>query len=429
MPRRAAIRRPVRQPDDNGAVTTSELDDAVVRTERWFISRGTPQFIDQYTATGDAFRRAVPVLTLVFLVEMLGAVNSEWSVPVNLAAAAGGLALLVAIWAGVNRLRHQPALARPHRVGPVELSVFVLGPAVVPLVFGGQGWSALGVAVVNLVVLGFVYLVTSYALVALTRWAAARTLQELGQVVGLLARALPLLLLFVTFLFINAEVWQVAAALDGPSLAVVVGLFVAIGTGFLLTRLPHEIGALARFERPADVTAACVDGPLAGTVGALSPDELAAPPLSRRQRGNVVLVVLFSQGVQVVLVSAIIGAFFVLFGLIVVPPDVIESWAGPAAVGDALASFEVGGRPVVLTATLLRVAGFLAAFSGLYFTVYAITDATYRREFFDQVVAEVREALGVRIVYLALLRRQTGRHGIDLEGPAQGGAPTPRRPG
>ena len=44
---------------------------------------------------------------------------------------------------------------------------------------------------------------------------------------------------------------------------------------------------------------------------------------------------------------------------------------------------------------------FLAAFSGLYFTVYAVTDETYRDQFFTQLKAELDRAMGVRTVYLA----------------------------
>jgi len=56
---------------------------------------------------------------------------------------------------------------------------------------------------------------------------------------------------------------------------------------------------------------------------------------------------------------------------------------------------------VVLTSELLQVAGFLTAFSGFYFTVYVLTDATYRKEFLDEVLVELRQAFAVRAVYLA----------------------------
>ena len=87
------------------------------------------------------------------------------------------------------------------------------------------------------------------------------------------------------------------------------------------------------------------------------------------------------------------------------PPEVIAAWtqADPKLLGTA---FGLLGRDVQLTQELLRVAGFLAAFSGLYFAVTAVTDSAYREEFFEEVVGEVREAFAVRAVYLELMDRQ-----------------------
>ena len=39
---------------------------------------------------------------------------------------------------------------------------------------------------------------------------------------------------------------------------------------------------------------------------------------------------------------------------------------------------------------LVQVSMFLASFSGLYFTVYAVTDETYRRQFFSAVHGRAR---------------------------------------
>ncbi|MGH9244048.1 MAG: hypothetical protein ACRD29_06980 [Acidimicrobiales bacterium] len=52
-------------------------------------------------------------------------------------------------------------------------------------------------------------------------------------------------------------------------------------------------------------------------------------------------------------------------------------------------------------AALLRVALSLAAYSCFYVTDYLITDQMYRAEFFDEVIAEVRQAMAVRAAYLA----------------------------
>jgi hypothetical protein len=51
---------------------------------------------------------------------------------------------------------------------------------------------------------------------------------------------------------------------------------------------------------------------------------------------------------------------------------------------------------------LIRVATFLAGFSGFYFTVVAITDELYRKEFFSVILAELQRAVAARVVYRRL---------------------------
>ena len=125
-------------------------------------------------------------------------------------------------------------------------------------------------------------------------------------------------------------------------------------------------------------------------------------PLSRRQQGNVLLVLLFSQAVQIVLVTVAIGAFFFAFGLVAIRPPVIDAWLGDIGT-DVIARFELAGHEFELTRALVHVTGFLAVLSGFYFTVYVITDATYREEFLSEILDEVRQSLAVRNAYLALL--------------------------
>ena len=66
---------------------------------------------------------------------------------------------------------------------------------------------------------------------AVVGWAARRTLRSLGLLFPLASRALPMLLLFITFLFINTEVWQVTSTLDGGVMWQAVLLFAGIGVG------------------------------------------------------------------------------------------------------------------------------------------------------------------------------------------------------
>jgi hypothetical protein len=65
---------------------------AVEEVERWFLSRGLPHFIEDYSASRDVFTRALPALILVLLLEMLGALNFAWPWWLNLVVGLGGSA-------------------------------------------------------------------------------------------------------------------------------------------------------------------------------------------------------------------------------------------------------------------------------------------------------------------------------------------------
>lgn len=383
-------------PADADAATISGV-------ERWFVDRGTPHLIEQYSATEDVLTRALPTLSLVFLLEFGSALNSHWRWWENVLAAIGGLALLLATYGAVNRLRGLPALHRPQRVGKTELATFVLVPAVVAAAFA-QPRQAVGVAVTNVVLLGLVYVVLSYGLVPLTRWAAARVFQQLGEVGGLLSRALPLLLVFVVFLFLTPEVWEVAGAMEWPVLVANLGLFVLLGVVFLLARLPTETAKLGDFDTIESLHELCGGTPaepLAARMDAL-PD---VQPLRLRQRGNLYLVVFVSQTIQIVLVTLTLTGFFVAFGLLAVRPEVQARWADDTRAVEPLWEFDLLGSPAMLTPALLRVAVFLGVFSGFYVAVYAVTDDTYREQFFDRVATELRQTFAVRAAYLQAIGR------------------------
>jgi len=135
---------------------------------------------------------------------------------------------------------------------------------------------------------------------------------------------------------------------------------------------------------------------------AVPPNQRAdTPPLSRRQWGNVALVFLFSQGLQVMLVSAMVFLFLFVFGVLVVTESVARGFV--EAQPNVLATFELWGRDLVITEELLRVTGFLTVFSGLYFSVTAVTDESYRKEFSGEFLEEMRRSRAVRAVYLAAL--------------------------
>jgi hypothetical protein len=369
--------------------------------ERWFVRRGLPHFIESYDAGTDIWTRSVPVLVFFYFLRGLNALKlRDWSLAQNLAALAGLVAVLVGTWVLANVVRSRPAFSVPRVIGPAELAVFLLGPAIVTASFGGQFADAVESLVEGGLVLVAIYVVTSYGLVATAWWAVGRIRDQLFALGQLLGRALPLLTLTVTFLFLTTESWQVAASLYGPSYWVFLAMFAVIGITFVVTRIPRDVRDLASFESWADV-APLLTGTPADGLGVPADGIPSVRSLRKRQWVNVGLVSLISQGVQVLLVMAVVFTFIVAFGVLAVGADLTESWAGSAP--HVLAHAHLGDRPLVLTEELLRVAGFLTAFTGLNFTVYLVTDQTYREEFRGDVVAEVRQAFAVRAAYLEAL--------------------------
>jgi hypothetical protein len=373
-----------------------------VDLDDWFLKRGLPHLIDDYSARTDVWTRAIPALVAFYVLGSLNALNADWTLGENVAALAGALALVVITWAVANRLRGRPAFSYPTELGPGELAVFLLVPPLIPLIFGQQWRSALAAFVAGLVVLGAIYVVTSYGLVSMTRWAAGRVAAQIGSLGPLASRALPTLLLIVIVLFLTAEVWQAMATLDGLPYPMVLGLIFTLGTSFVVARLPGELSDLTHFASWEEVHQLAARTPCDHTAGGAGEPTLV---LTRRQWLNVALVALFSQGVIITVVVLAAFAFFVLLGFLAIPAETIAAWT-TAEANVLLGPVHLTGRELVVTEELLRLSGFLAAFSGLTFTVSLVTDASYREEFREEVVGELRESLAAK-----LLSRITDRRG------------------
>jgi len=350
--------------------------DELAAYEQRFRRAGLPLFIQGFSASTDVFNRVVPLLALVFCAEMLGAIDLDWSLAANIAAALGGLAILLVAIGIANRLRGRPFRSVPRTVGRAELALFVLVPALLPLIFGGQFRSALVTAGVNLLLLGLVYAVVGYGLLAIVRWVFARLVSQLASALGLLAKAVPLLMIFALLSFTNQEMWQIFSTISTGQFWAILALFIVLGSAFLLVRIPREARSIEREAGEAHT------------------------PLDRRQRLNVGLVMFVSQAVQILIVSLAVGLFFVAFGLLAINEPLRIEWMGHA--GNELLAFDMLGERVELTSELLRVAAGLAAFSGFYFAIAMLTDSTYREEFLDELTTDMRETFRERAEYLGL---------------------------
>lgn len=322
----------------------------LLATERWFVRHGLPYFVpEEREAARSALhsRRTAVMLGVTVLVALAGGValaflvESAWMAPATLTQ----LVVLVVLAFGVTTLRARPILM----------------------------------------------------------WAVGRTLGSLRLLVPLVTRALPLLLLFVTFLFINAEVWELSATLDGGVLWLVVMLFGLFAVGFLLVRLPEELDRSDHAMDETGLVEACRGTPLEARARTMLAEDGKERVGSGRvvrgyEKANLVLVLMIAQIVQVLLLSLSVFGFFMVFGGLVMKEQVQQNWTGV----DSVESLHQVPGLTNLSLELFQVSVFLAAFSGLYFAVYAVTDEAYRDQFFTEVKRELDRAVAVRSVYLAL---------------------------
>lgn len=283
---------------------------------------------------------------------------------------------------------------RPRRTVPLVLVVALLAAGA----GGVLAWASgeFSAAPATLVSLGLVAILW-YALTALharqiVTWALGRTFSSLRTLLPMTTRALPLLLLAITFLFINTEVWQVGGNLAVGSLWLVVLLFALLAVAFLFVRLPEEVDRADDAVDDAFLLRACRGTPLEAPCRELVDDPGADPAahaeVTGYERWNLILVLMIVQVVQVLLLSISVFAFLMVFGSLIMSEPVMVAWQTDPEFTTSRA--------------LVQVSTFLAAFSGLYLTVSTVTDEAYRAQFFGSVTRELERAVGMRAVYLTL---------------------------
>ena len=231
------------------------------------------------------------------------------------------------------------------------------------------------------------------------RWALAHAWENRSLIGPLATRALPFLLLFITFLFINTEVWQVSSALPRPLLWACVGIFALLAVAFLAPSFASEIERVGVEVEGEQLAATCEGTPVASAAREILAEphlatEVAGIRLPKLQRRNLMLMLFIAQAIQMLSLVVIVFGFFVVFGSIAIRPSVIATWVG--------APPHYTGPLHLISDELFSVAVFLSAFAGLYFTVQAVIDQNYRREFFTRIQDDLQRAIGVRKVYVAL---------------------------
>ncbi len=359
--------------------------------ERWFVRQGLPHLVPGYGRPGVVLARSTPLLVLLYLAGTVVAVGSveHWADGVL------SVVVLLGAWVVTAVARGRGPFHLPRRLGRGELALFVFGPGLTDLIIHQDVALALGSAGVAVVLLGLVYTGTSYAVVPLVVWGVRRSIDLLPRVGTLLVRALPTVLFFSAVLFLTGEVWQVTGTLRGGPYVLTLLLLFGVGASFVLVRVRGDLAAVERFDSWDEVRVRLAGTPLEAAV--LPADGAPPPPaLGHRARANLGLASLFTQGVQITGVALGVFGFFVLFGFLTMPADKVQALAALDAGPTVLVTLRTQYATLAITPELLRVSGFLAAFSALYFTVSIVTDEAYRTTLRRELDDDLQRALAVR---------------------------------
>jgi hypothetical protein len=380
--------------------------------ERWFVRRGVPQFIEGYTTEQSLDTRAAPYIGGWISLWLLGywlnhpGITAPW----NLGAAIGSIGFVSIAWAVTRRIRGRSLTRRPFEFDLVDIGLFAILPSF-PVLAMDRAPLPMAFAALNVLAgVGAIYAVIAFGMLEIGSWALRRLEEQLVQVVSLLARTLPLMLILVVFLLFSAEIWEAAHAMHAGELTAVLLLLLVVAAILVLTTFRPEIRRLDRWTDWHAIRSDARETPAAAIAEEVSG---VIPPLNWLQRRNLDVLVLINQLLQSVFVALLVMAFLVILGLIAVPVSVQEAWIGAPVV--VVLDFHLLEEGRILSAELLTVSALLSGIVGLYFTGLSLTDPTYRGEHYTAVVAELRMLLSARAVYLAGIRGT----GSDAEERAQ----------
>jgi hypothetical protein len=388
--------------------------DLARRTERWFVSEGVPHLIAGYGFRSHVLPRMLPFLAAVVVVSLALTVLLA-GLGIGSAVLAGASVLLIALlglrWFLARLGRQLPRLSL--RGATAVLIAFAATPVVLwlllfgaysrsgsTLTLGRPGASILEVAVGTGLVLAAIFaaifvvawFVTAYGLISLARRAVRHATKDMRSSVQLQGRALPTLLFVTFFLFFTGELWQLMNHLAWGRLVLVLALFAAVTVLATSARLRAEVERVEQDLSPQRLASACVATPLADLASRTTPPP--PPALTAKQETNLLLVLATRQLIQAAVVGLGLFVFFIVLGLIIVDATTAATWIGEKPQRSAWIPW--------IPVALLRAAALLAGFGSMYFAITAMTQESYRREFFEPVIEDVERTLAVRAVYLGL---------------------------
>ena len=371
--------------------TTDQRESA----ERWFLERGLPYVLRPGVLVRRVWLRSAPALA-AFGVMMLFSIivvavtgkhtididgsptRAEWFVlavvvvVVPVASVAGWL---------VSRISDSGLRAA---TVVVSLALAALGA-----IFGGPSPHVLVDAITEAIVIAAILLCTATGIGAVLGWAVRIMLTNLASIGDLFVRALPVLLLTM-LVFFNGPAWKMAATVTRGRLWLALLFLVLIAASFLLSGTMGQVRPILAPEAKRPEHAQM----LVGTPFEQLPDRPRRKPLSKAERINVVFVLALSQFVRVLTVALSTGLIFLVFGLILISPNLLIELTGQGRFDG-----EILTMTLPIPQALIQMVMFLTALTFMYLAARAVGDKEYRAQYLDPLVEELLLTLVARDRY------------------------------
>jgi hypothetical protein len=360
-------------------------------TESWFLERGLPSVLTRRARWRRLWPRSAPMLAAyatlqacvlpVYLitgghdVEITGEpTTSEWIV---LAIIGLALPLMAIVGWAVSRSRSGRT-----RAGVATIAVVVV--ACVAAAVGGPSQL-----VQEAVVVAAVLILTGCGAGSVVGWAVRMMLSHLATAGALAVRALPVVLL-TALVFFNTYVWLMAATISGNRLGLAMAFLVLIAAVFVVSATLERVRPMLRSAAvlPKDAET------LADTPFATMSDAPDGAPLKRSERLNVVFVLAASQLAQIMVVAVVTGTIYLILGLIVLDPSLLNEWTHTYK-----STATVLGFTLPVADSLIHMTLFLGALTFMYISARAAGDAEYRSTFLDPLIDDLHATLIARNRY------------------------------
>lgn len=373
--------------------------------ERWFLRHGLPAVLRPGVLVQRVWTRSAPALAALAVMMMFSMfvvlVTGKYTIDIDGAPTRtewfvlAVVVLIVPLAATVGWLVSRVEDLRARGL----VSAVSLGIATVGGIYAGPSAGIAIDLITESVIVVLIFVGTATGVGAILGWAVRMTLGNLASVGNMLLGALPVMLLTV-LVFFNGPVWTMAATISRPRLWLALLFLLLIAVAFLVSSTLSRVRPILRpdAKRPEDADT------LTGTPFETMPDRPRRVTLSKPERTNVVFVLAMSQIVQVLTVAIVTGLLFLVFGLILISPELLAALTnGGASDGQFLS------MTLPIPQALIHVTMFLIALTFMYLAARAVGDKEYRSQFLDPLIEDLRLTLVARDRYRTLTAEaQTG---------------------